>query len=139
LSVLFRNNKRVPPHRIFTDVFNADSFMFSFFANFGAGYVSRDVMGAYRAHPGGAWSTLDARRATDHRNATLSRIPKVLSGSLRSIAYAKFLSHSLWEDDRWSRKMGQIPYAVVMMLVSLTPRSAAYLVKRFIRRVFPRL
>lgn len=138
LSVLFRNNKTVPPHKIFNDVFNADSFMFAFFANFGGGYVSREVMGAYREHPGGTWSTLDPRRAADYRNAMLSRIPKVLSGSLRSIAYAKIASHSLREDYRWSRKLHQIPHAVVMMLVSLTPQSATYLVKRLIGRVFMR-
>lgn len=133
-SVLFRNNRQIPPHAIFNDVFNADSFMLSYFANFGAGYVLREVMGAYREHPGGAWSSLDARRAADHRNATLSRIPTVLSGSLRSIAYARWLAHALWDDYRCSRRLRQVPYALVMMLASMRPRAVAYLAKRLLGR-----
>lgn len=136
-SVVFRNG-RIPPADVFNAVFNADTFMFGYFANFGGGYVSREVMGVYREHPGGVWSTLDARRSADHRNATLSQIPGVLSGSLRSIAYARLLAHALWEDYLCSRRLRQIPYAMMMTLAWMTLRSAAYLVKRFFRRALAR-
>lgn len=137
-SVLFRNNTRLPPHELFNDVVNADSFMFAFFANFGGGYVSREVMAAYRLHPGGTGSTLDARRAADHRNRTLSRIPKAVEGSLRSIAYAKLLAHALREDYALRRKLRQIPYALVMAALYLTPASARYLARRAVRWIFKR-
>jgi glycosyltransferase involved in cell wall biosynthesis len=134
LSTVFRNNGRLPPDAAFNAAFNADAFMLAFFANFGGGYVSHKVMGAYREHPGGVWSTLDARRATDYRNTTLSSIPAVLTRSLRSIAYAKLFRHAVKEDYRWWRKLRQAPYAALMTLISLTPRSAIYLVKRLIGR-----
>lgn len=137
-SVLFRNNRQIPPQAVFNDVFNADTFMLSFFANFGGGFVSREVMGAYREHPGGVWSTLDARRAADHRNTTLSQIPGVLSGSLRSIAYARLLAHALWEDYLWARRLRQIPSALVLTLAWMTPRAAAYLARRLLRRAVRR-
>lgn len=137
VSVVFRNNGRIPPHELFNTVgANGDSLMFAFFANFGGGYMSREVMAAYRLHAGGAWSTMDARRATDHRNRLFWTIPKVLSRSLRSIAYAKFLAHALLEDYRWSRKLRQIPYAATMTLLSLTPSAAIYLLRRLIGRSY---
>ena len=129
-SVVFRNNGQLPPGALFNDVVNADTFMFGFFANFGGGYISREVMAAYREHAGGESFGLDARRAADRRSKTLSRIPGVLHGSLRSIAYARLLAHALRHDYLWSRRARQIPYALVMMLRWMTPSAAAYLFTR---------
>jgi glycosyltransferase involved in cell wall biosynthesis len=130
VAALFRNNRVMPPAASFNNVYNADTYMSAFFSNFGSGHVLRDVMGAYRIHAGGAWSTLDLKRAADHRNVTLWRIPRALHGSMRSVAYAACLAHALWEDYRWPRKLRQIPHAALMMLVYMTPRTALYLAKR---------
>jgi hypothetical protein len=130
VSALFRNNGAIPPCEVFNDVYNADSFLYAYFANFGGGYVSRQVMGAYRVHPGGALSGLDGRQATDHRNTTLWRIPIVMDRRTRAVAYAACLAHALWEDYSWPRRLRQIPYAALMTLVYITPRTAWYLAKR---------
>ena len=130
LSVVFRNNGIMPPLESFNTVFNADSYLCGFFANFGSGYMFARPMGAYRLHGGGAWSTLDHRSAADCRNATLSRIPPVLSRSLRGIAYARLLAHSVREDYSWPRRVRQIPPTFGRMLASLTPKAAAYLAAR---------
>jgi len=128
LSVLFRNNGRLPPSRVFNKVFNADTFMFAFFANFGGGFVSREIMGVHRVHPGSVWSLLDDKRSADLRNSTIRRIPRVITPRLRAVSYWGLLQHSRFEDYRLSRKLRDIPVAVVMMAVWLRWQSALFLV-----------
>jgi glycosyltransferase involved in cell wall biosynthesis len=126
LSVFFRNNGKLPPHEVFNDAFNADTFMFAFFANFGGGYVSKEIMGAYRAHAGGIWSSLDRATGIDHRNETLRRIPRVLEPRLKAVAYCSLLWHSVREDYRWGRKIKGAMFALLMALRSFNFRAAGY-------------
>lgn len=134
LSLLFRNNGAVPPAHLFDSLVAADSFMVAFFGAFGGGYVCREVMGAHRVHAGGVWSSLDSRQATDHRNVMLRRLPAALPRGLRSVAYARLLAHAVGEDYGWMRRLIQIPYAAAMTCLWMTPRSAAYLLRRARRR-----
>jgi len=133
-SVMFRNTGTLPPEPAFSSVFNGDCFLFAWLANFGAGYLSGQVMAVHRWHPGGAWSTLDAAAALNHRNRTLATIPSVMQGSLRSVAYAALLMHGLREDRRVWRRLWQMPTALLLMLVYLRPSSARHLVKAHTRR-----
>jgi hypothetical protein len=127
LSVLFRNNGQVPPSRIFNDVFNADTFMFAFFANFGRAFISREVMGVHRVNPGSLWSNLSDQASADRRNVTLRRIPRVITPGLRSVAYWGLLQHSRFEDYRRWRKVRDRAWAVIMIIVWLRWRSALFL------------
>jgi len=137
VSALFRNNGRFPSQRTFRDVPNPDTLMFAYFGNFGAGFVSREVMGVHRLHPGCTWSLLGDEESADLRNVTLTRIPNVIHGPLRALAYYGLFRHSRIEDHRKARRLGDSIFAMAMMGLWLRPRSARYLLpiaaKRFRR------
>jgi glycosyltransferase involved in cell wall biosynthesis len=136
LSLLFRNNRQIPDHAVFNKVFNADTFMLAYFSNFGRGFISREVMGVHRVHPGSVWSLLGDDASADYRNATLRRIPVVIEPPLRALAYYALLRHSLYEDRRFIRKVCDIPFSVVMMLIWLRRRSIAFLAPRWLLALF---
>ncbi len=135
LSVLFRNNGHIPDSKAFRKrgVQCDDTFTFAFFSNFGRGFISAEIMGVHRVHPGSVWASLGDEACADLRNTTLRAIPAVINPTLRSIAYYGLLQHSLHEDYRLSRKLRDIPLSLVMIVFWLRSRSAAYLAPRRVK------
>lgn len=123
LSMIFRNNKMIPASNIFCDVFNADTFMVAYFANFGGAYVMKQVMGTYRQHRKGVWTGLSAREVVDHSHKTFSRIPMILRSELKAIGYLVLLYHAVCKDYSWRRKLTVIPYAAIMLIIHIRYRS----------------
>jgi len=123
LSMVFRNNKMLPASEVFRDVFNADTFMIAYFANFGGAYIMKEVMGTYRQHRKGLWTGPTAHEVVDHSHETFSRIPMVLSSDLRAVGYLVLLYHALCKDYSWRRKLTNIPYASMMLISHLRLRS----------------
>ena len=135
LSWVFRNNRVLPAAKGIEDVFNLDTIILAYFANFGAGYVSREVMGTYRIHSGGMSFPFGSCQGIDHRNRTFARIPAVLRTDLKSIGYYGFLYHSIIEDYSWSRKIRNIPMAAAMMIVWIRFRPLRFFAGKIMRRV----
>jgi glycosyltransferase involved in cell wall biosynthesis len=123
LSMVFRNNKMLPASEVFRDVFNADTFMIAYFANFGGAYIMKEVMGTYRQHRKGLWTGLTAHEVVDHSHETFYRIPMVLNSDLRAVGYLVLLYHALCKDYSWRRKLTAIPYASMMLISHLRFRS----------------
>ena len=138
LSWVFRNNKILPPYKLFNEVYNGDTLLLSYYGNFGAGYVSHEVMGVYRIHPGGVWSRLSERQQIDCHWDVLSRIPSVLDIRLRAIGYYGLIYYSIFEEYDWWRRIRTLLRATVMMVACLRPRSAGYLARRVMKRLLRR-
>lgn len=84
-AILFRNIfDDVPLPREFFDVFNGDSFLFSFLSGFGfAKYVDSVVPGAYRVHGGGMWTALGDERRLEMALDTKRILRRLHQGSPR--------------------------------------------------------
>lgn len=132
LSVLFRNQVIVPT----VDAPNGDTILWAFFSNYGSGFISREVMGVHRVHPGGVWSSRDARARVDALAVTYAVLPSVVHPRRKSLAYCRLLGFSLKRDYRWRRRARNASWAVFMMVRWLRPRAAVYLTRRALGWLF---
>lgn len=68
-----------------------DTFLFSYFGNFGEGYNFKDLMGVYRIHSGGVWSGIDKDKQLEGEYNIYSQLPEYTSPKFKSISYLRFM------------------------------------------------
>lgn len=68
-----------------------DTFLFSYYGNFGKAYNFKEVMGVYRIHLRGVWSGLSAEEQIDSSKQILKQIPEYILPNYKSIAYCRLL------------------------------------------------
>ena len=130
LSVLFRNDVTIPSFK----VVNSDTMTFAYFSNLGSGFISKEIMGVYRVHSGGVWSSRDEKTQIDGLTDMFFQIPHWIAPRRRSLAYANFFLHSLKKDYNPRRKMKNTTLAALMAVAWLRPTSAAYIARELLER-----
>lgn len=68
-----------------------DTFLFSYFGNFGKGYNFKKVMGVYRMHSGGVWAGIDREEQLKGVYEIYSQLPDYTSPKFKSISYLRFM------------------------------------------------
>ena len=115
-----------------------DTFLFATFANFGPGYMSKDVTAAYRIHEQGVWSSIihDKKQIIDSYAENLYKnLPQIIKPELRSLTYFRKLYFCIRSDYRFRRKFKGIICSTAGFLFYLRPKTCVWLIFN-IQRLF---
>lgn len=112
----------------------SDTFLFSYYGNFGKAYNFKESMAAYRIHDGGIWSGINSdKQVTEsfsvHKNMAIYSLPRY-----KSIAYLKLLLFMYKHKKSLSVAQPEINKVIKSIIVNLNISSSIYILNYTINR-----
>lgn len=104
-----------------------DTFLFSYYGNFGKAYNFKKVMGVYRIHQGGVWSGLTKSEQLASSLNILKEIPNYTLMQYRSIAYFKLFVFMIYKRSDLNLSRNKYVSVLLALILSLRVNSFIYL------------